>query len=90
VFGFCGINRIKMNTCPLWASKLLLQMLSAEQGKHWNAKEADQAMEFNRSSIANKGKNQQQKYFKMVSIIFPYGIIHGDGVNSPIAKKRHL
>jgi hypothetical protein len=94
IFGFSDINRIKMNICPFWASKLLLQMLSAEQFKHCNVKEVHQAMKFNRSSIANEGKDQQQKYpklkyCKMVSIIFPYDIIHEDGVNSPIAKKRH-
>jgi hypothetical protein len=69
-------------------------MLSAEQGKHWNAKEVDQAMKFNRSSVANKGKDQWRKYLKLkyckkVSIIFPYGIIHEDGVHSLITKKTH-
>jgi undecaprenyl pyrophosphate synthase len=94
VFGFNGISTIKMDTCPLWTSKLLLEMLSAEQGKR-NAKEVDQAMKLNRNSIANEGKDQQQKYLKlkyskMVSAIFPYSVIHKDGVNSLITKKRHL
>jgi hypothetical protein len=76
---------------PLMDFKIIV----AEQGKRWNAKDVDQAMKFSRNSIANEGKDQQQKYLKlkygkMVSIIFPYVVIHKDGVNSPDCKEKKV
>jgi hypothetical protein len=69
-------------------------MIYEDQKKHRNAKEVDQAMKFNKAQEQTRkgpaAKCLKLKHGKTVTIIFPYGVIHEDGVHSRVAKKKKI